>query len=292
MLNENIGAETIVEMTWEEVIEAIYPMGHQQDSYDTELHGILKATQKCFQICQRKHLTKRHISLFTDNEAAIKCLNTPKPGDGQSTSLALSNSSNYLHAVNSMTTAQWVPAYTVIPGNEHADKLAKNVHSQKPPTDHNTFISYLKSITQADTVQEWGNLWMRHPAKRKYNIRTFHTKPDNIFICGNHQLTSTVTQLQTQHGYLHSYLFKLPNNSVDSPPHPCHFGGSQSPEHLLLRYPLYQYKREMMQNEIGVVHFWYLLKHLPYTDKAIQHTPLTTHLTTWFCDPSSWTFDM
>jgi hypothetical protein len=44
MLNKNIGAGTVVEMTGEEFIEATYPMGHQQEVYDTELHGIIKAT--------------------------------------------------------------------------------------------------------------------------------------------------------------------------------------------------------------------------------------------------------
>jgi hypothetical protein len=52
MLNENIGAGTVVEMTGEAVIEATYPMGHQQEVYDAELLGILKAAQKYFQICQ------------------------------------------------------------------------------------------------------------------------------------------------------------------------------------------------------------------------------------------------
>jgi hypothetical protein len=35
-------------MTAEEVIEATYPMGYQQEVYDTELLGILKAAPKCF----------------------------------------------------------------------------------------------------------------------------------------------------------------------------------------------------------------------------------------------------
>jgi hypothetical protein len=58
MLNENIEAGTVVTMTGEEVIEATYPMGHQQDDYDTELLGIHKAVQKFFQICQCNNLTR------------------------------------------------------------------------------------------------------------------------------------------------------------------------------------------------------------------------------------------
>jgi hypothetical protein len=51
ILNENIGAGIVVEMTGEAVIEATYPMGHQQEVYNAELLGILKAAKKCFQIC-------------------------------------------------------------------------------------------------------------------------------------------------------------------------------------------------------------------------------------------------
>jgi hypothetical protein len=61
MLNGNIGAGTVVEMTGEAVIEATYPMGHQQEVYNAELLGILKAAQKCFQIGQYNNLTKTHM---------------------------------------------------------------------------------------------------------------------------------------------------------------------------------------------------------------------------------------
>jgi hypothetical protein len=60
MLSDNIGAGTLVEMTGEEVIETTYPMGHQQEVYDAELLGILKAAEQCFLICQRNNLTKRY----------------------------------------------------------------------------------------------------------------------------------------------------------------------------------------------------------------------------------------
>jgi hypothetical protein len=67
MLNRTIGAGTIVEMTGEANIEATDPMGHQWAVYNAELLGILKAVQKCFQICQHNNLTKRHIWIFTNN---------------------------------------------------------------------------------------------------------------------------------------------------------------------------------------------------------------------------------
>jgi hypothetical protein len=61
MLNRNIGAGTVLEMTGEAVIEATYSIDHQQEVYDAELLGILKAAQKCFEICQHNNLTKRHL---------------------------------------------------------------------------------------------------------------------------------------------------------------------------------------------------------------------------------------
>ena len=45
MLNQFIGAESPVEVPVEAVIEATYPMGHQQEVYDAELLGILKVAQ-------------------------------------------------------------------------------------------------------------------------------------------------------------------------------------------------------------------------------------------------------
>jgi ribonuclease HI len=117
-------------MTGEAVIEATYPMGHQQEVYDAELLGILKAAQKCFQICQCNNLTKRYIYIFTDNQAAIQRLNILKPGPGQSTSLVLSKISSNLYALKSTITVQWVPGHTDVPGNELADKLSKSPLSE------------------------------------------------------------------------------------------------------------------------------------------------------------------
>ena len=111
---------------------------------------------------------------------------------------------------------------------------------------------------------------MRHPAMGKNYLGTFCSKPDNIFTSGNRQFASTVTHLRTGHGYFRSYLYKIPTNSVDSPHYPCWYGGSQSPEQLLLRCQLYQHKRQTIRKEIGVVHPRYLWKHLLYTNKAIQ----------------------
>jgi ribonuclease HI len=199
MLNENIGAGTVVEMTGEAVIEATYPMGHQQKVYDAELLGLLKAAEKCFQICQHNHVTKRHIWIVTDNQAVIQRLNTFKPGAGQSTSLALSKISNNLHALKCTIIVQWVPGHTEVPGNKLADKLAKKSTLEKPPTYYNTSLSYPKRVTRTAKMQEWGDWWMRHPAKGKNYVGTFHTKPNNIFTYGNCQFSSTVTQLRTGH---------------------------------------------------------------------------------------------
>ncbi|KAF8241651.1 hypothetical protein K440DRAFT_568848, partial [Wilcoxina mikolae CBS 423.85] len=88
-----------------------------------------------------------HIWIFTDNQAAIQHFNTFKPGPGHSTSLALSNISNNLHALKTTITVQWVHGHTDVPGNELADKLAKQATLKKPPTYYHTSLSYLKRVT-------------------------------------------------------------------------------------------------------------------------------------------------
>jgi hypothetical protein len=127
---------------------------------------------------------------------------------------------------------------TDVPGRELADKLAKKSTLEKSSTYYNTSLSYLKRVTQAAKMQEWGDSWMRHPAKWKNYVGIFCTKPNNIFKSGNHQFSLTVTQLQTGHGYFRSCLYKIPTNPVDSPHCPCHYRGPQSPEHLLVRCPV------------------------------------------------------
>jgi hypothetical protein len=45
MLNENVWTGTVVEMPGEEVIEATYTMGQQQEVYDAQLLVIFKVAQ-------------------------------------------------------------------------------------------------------------------------------------------------------------------------------------------------------------------------------------------------------
>jgi hypothetical protein len=42
MLNKNIGAGTVLDITGEEVMKATYAMGHQQEVYDAEILDIPK----------------------------------------------------------------------------------------------------------------------------------------------------------------------------------------------------------------------------------------------------------
>jgi ribonuclease HI len=129
-------------------------MGHQQEVYDTELLGILKAAHICFQIYQYNNLNKRHIWIFIYNQATIKCFNTLKPSPRQSTSLAPSKISQNLLALKTTISVQWVPGHTDVPGNELADQLGKKFTLKKPPSYYDTSLSYIKRIPRAAKMQE------------------------------------------------------------------------------------------------------------------------------------------
>jgi len=48
MVKENFGVETVIEMTGEEIIEALNLMNHQPEINDAEILGIFEAAQRCF----------------------------------------------------------------------------------------------------------------------------------------------------------------------------------------------------------------------------------------------------
>ncbi|QQK44597.1 Reverse transcriptase, putative [Penicillium digitatum] len=74
----------------------------------------------------RERLAERGAVIFTDNQAALKAIQTPKMPSGQ---VYLEGSLRLLDWCSKskiQVELRWIPAHEGIPGNEHVDMLAKS----------------------------------------------------------------------------------------------------------------------------------------------------------------------
>jgi ribonuclease HI len=114
-----------------QVNEAI-PMGDTTEVFDAEL----RATHDCLTTCQKiieyNWLHRRHIHIFTDNQAAILRASRTTYRPGQELARSIHTIATSLRSRDTPLTLHWVPGHTAIPGNDHADLLAKTATTRTP----------------------------------------------------------------------------------------------------------------------------------------------------------------
>ena len=94
-----------------------FPVGKQSSNYRAELQAPIKATQHLIETREQD----RSIVILTDSLSALQALSS---GSTESSLKQLQDNSRILSQKN-IVVFQWIPAHVGIPGNEVADKLAK-----------------------------------------------------------------------------------------------------------------------------------------------------------------------
>jgi ribonuclease HI len=275
MLNEVVGAGGIVQWTGDFWWKFEKALGHQMEVYDAELIGIRTAAEQIATIILESNWYDKAIWIFTDNQAAVNRVASLHAGPRQDIAIAISDVAKQLYRRRCTLIIEWVPGHTDVPGNEEADRLAKKATTRPQPSMYHTSLSYLKRAARSQMVEEWRQWWYSVPNKGKGYSGEFRVKTDKFFNSGNRKIISTITQLRTTHGYLRSYLSKIPNNNIDTPYCLCHRGFLQNTRHLLMQCSLYATERAEMRQ---------LASHIPkmrlqtllYTNAG--YTPLEHYL--------------
>ena len=136
--------------------EKKWNLGKHAEVFDTELYGILQATDYARRWSARDRETNT-IWIFVDNQAAIRRSLSPAATAGQHLAIRIINNlSDILQArPNIKINIHWVPGHTEVAGNEIADKCAKDATGLPGRCpDSFTSLSYIKRQIQKMSLRE------------------------------------------------------------------------------------------------------------------------------------------
>ena len=243
-IENEIGSAAVCPLTQQ--TRSVY-MGPNTTStvYAAELQGISLALQIAQEYADRNG-ERRNIAIYTDNQAAIWSVAKAEGRSGAYILAEIARQVQELQEIGRTVTVRWIPAHVGIPGNEAADKAAKestgwrkdgrwrqpanaplNLHSLR-----STLKRWCKTQAEREWIADWkketkGRATYRHtprPTKKVLQLHKGLTKRESALL----------VQLRTEKIGLNDFLFNrnVPGISSSS----CDCGERrQTVAHVLLR---------------------------------------------------------
>lgn len=222
--------------------------------YAAELLGI----QMALETVKRRRETRRWreriqhgVVIFSDSQAALKALLHPRMASGQVYQRECFRLLEWYTREGISVAIRWIPAHEGIPGNEAADRTAKEAATGSGQQSGTTvwLASAAKRKIRGDITQKWLKMWEKAPeGKPTKRLVRAPTRKVLSYWKGLRKATASVMmQMRTGRIGLSHYLSRI--GVRESAWCGCRLG-SQTPQHVLLACPLLTELRKMMWRKL------------------------------------------
>ncbi|CCX33124.1 Similar to hypothetical protein TSTA_098250 [Talaromyces stipitatus ATCC 10500]; acc. no. XP_002485806 [Pyronema omphalodes CBS 100304] len=158
-------------------------------------------------ICGQRRLRKRHVTIFSDNQAAVRRVGQLGPGRGQHIACRLHDIATTQRQHGGSLQVEWVSGHCAVDGKEKADVLAKAGFNTDPARPETSLTDLLRCI-KADSLPG---------------------KPSGIRYPS---ISKDTPQMRTGHGHFATYLQRIGFRNSDRCI-TCPSGPRETPQHLL-----------------------------------------------------------
>ena len=183
------------------------PCGALCSNFEAETLAIEAALHQITQRNIAKNTPTTDIVIFSDSKSVLQAIDSDKQTTRSIRDLRLAIS-NFIDEFSVNVTLQWIPSHCDIPGNESADRLAKEGASQEQP-NLPVSLNTCKQIIKSNTKIEWLNTWAQSNKGRA--IFPYMTRPntdDPINSLGRKEQV-TIFRLRSQHIQLNMHLNRI-----------------------------------------------------------------------------------